>query len=455
MPTMDSSQTSLEFEARQIYSISQLNREVKQLLQENFPMLWVEGEISNLARPASGHFYFSLKDEQAQVRCAMFRGANRNLKFSPEDGMHVLVRARIGLYEPRGEYQLTIEHMEEAGIGVLQRRYEALKVKLSAEGLFDEKHKQKIPEFPKTIAVVTSASGAAIRDILSVLQRRYPIINVIIYSVPVQGEDSAQAIVNALNAINKQKSCDVIILARGGGSIEDLWSFNEEEVARAVFASKIPLVTGIGHEVDFTIADFVADIRAATPSAAAELTVPNQEELLDAVQQYESSLKYFLHDYLREQQQTIDWLSQRLVYLHPRQSIKRKILQVADFRRRIKSSIMLAVSERHSLFNALLLRFESQSPESKIQLLDDKLISLYKSLRQCLISKHESSKHQLMVMMRTLDAISPLRTLNRGYAIVTHAENQQIIRNAEDVTENEKILIQLAVGRLSARVTNK
>ena len=455
MSEMDNPQTNLEFGDRQIYSISQLNREVKLLLQDNFPLLWVEGEISNLATPASGHIYFSLKDEQAQVRCAMFRGANRYLKFSPEDGIHVLVRARIGLYEPRGEYQLTVEHMEEAGIGVLQRKFEALKAKLSSEGLFDESRKQMIPRFPNTMAVVTSATGAAIRDILSVLNRRYPLLKIKIYAVPVQGEDSAQAIVDAIQEINKNKTCDVIILARGGGSIEDLWSFNEENVARAIHASKIPLVTGIGHEVDFTIADFVADKRAATPSAAAELTVPHQVEILDTLVQYENSILYCVQDYLRDLNQTIDWITQRLEYLHPKQSIARKIQQVTELQRRSQSLILLIISEQESLLNKLLVRFEHQSPQSKIQQAKLNITNLYNTLRQLLISKHNTSKQQLMLMTRTLDAVSPLGTLNRGFAIVTRAGSEQIIRNATNIAENENILIQLAKGRLSARVTSK
>ena len=227
MPKMDSLQLDFEAEDRQIFTVQQLNREVKELLQQSFPLIWVEGELSNLARPASGHIYFSLKDEHAQVRCAMFRNANRRLPFQPEDGMHVLVRARVGIYEPRGDYQLNIEHMEEAGIGLLQRKFEELKQKLSREGLFDQANKKALPAYPNSLGVITSATGAALRDILSVLKRRYPLPKVLVYAVKVQGEQSAKAIIKAIQTINQQKECDVILLARGGGSIEDLWSFNE------------------------------------------------------------------------------------------------------------------------------------------------------------------------------------------------------------------------------------
>ncbi len=341
MSKMDTPQLDFNLEQRQVYSVSQLNQEVKQLLQKKFPLLWIEGELSNLARPTSGHMYFSLKDEQAQVRCAMFRNANRQLSFQPEDGMHVLVRARVGLYEPRGEYQLTVEHMEEAGVGILQRRYEELKRKLSNEGLFNEAHKQLLPAFPNTLSIVTSATGAALHDILSVLRRRYPILAIRIYAVPVQGEDSADAIVSAIQTINQRKDCDVIILARGGGSIEDLWSFNEEAVARAIYASNLPIVTGIGHEVDFTIADFVADLRAATPSAAAELIVPHQEELIEMLEQFRKSLLYSIQDYLSTIYQSIDWIIQRLEFLHPKQAILRNKELLVELRRRALSAIRL------------------------------------------------------------------------------------------------------------------
>ena len=432
MSKMDSSQIGFSLEERQVYTVSQLNAEVKQLLQNNFFSIWIEGELSNIAQPASGHIYFSLKDEQAQVRCAMFRSANRKLEFEPENGMHVLIRARVGLYEPRGEYQLTVEHMEEAGVGLLQRKFEALKRKLSEEGLFDEAHKQALPAYPRKVSVVTSASGAAVKDIISVLRRRYPILAIQIYAVPVQGDESANAIVHAIQSINEEQDCDLIILARGGGSIEDLWSFNEEMVARTIYASKLPIVTGIGHEIDFTIADFVADLRAPTPS-----------------------LRYILQDQLTSFYQTIDWISQRLESLHPQQLLQRNYERLIELRRRAFSAIKLQLFSGQDLLTKLSMRFENKSPKSRILESDIKLNNLHKDLYRLITNLLEQRNSQLTGLSRTLGAVSPLGTLERGYAIVSSEENGQIIHNIDQVSENEKILIQLATGRLGAQISKK
>jgi exodeoxyribonuclease VII large subunit len=463
MAKMDSSQLGMDLtdrqaehqEERQIYSVIQLNREVKQLLQQNFPLLWVEGELSNVARPASGHIYFSLKDPQAQVRCAMFRNSNRGLAFKPEDGMQVLVRARVGVYEPRGEYQLTIEHMEEAGVGILQRKYEALKLKLNQEGLFDAETKQTLPKFPKTISIVTSATGAAIRDILSVLDRRYPLLTILIYAVPVQGDGSAAAIVDAIQAINKRKDTDVVLLSRGGGSIEDLWSFNEEEVARAIFASKIPIVSGVGHEVDFTIADFVADLRAPTPSAAAELITPDQQELLTTFQQHEDTLLYLMRESLSSFHQAIDWLTQRLELLHPKQTIQRKQEYLTELQRRAQSAIKLTLADQSNLLNKLLIRFENQSPQARVREAKIKLLDLQKQMHRNMQFKLEHKQHTLHTLVRTLDAVSPLGTLQRGYAIVSHSASGQILLDSKQVTKGDSISIQLAKGQVSAKVSDQ
>ncbi|NNG14391.1 MAG: exodeoxyribonuclease VII large subunit, partial [Gammaproteobacteria bacterium] len=265
---------------RQVFSVSELSGAARELLEDNFPLIWVEGEISNLAQPASGHIYFSLKDPSAQLRCAMFRMKRRLLDFDPENGQQVLVRAKVSLYEARGDFQLIIEHMEEAGDGALRREYEAMKRRLRNEGLFEAAHKQAIPELPKQIGVLTSPTGAAIRDILSVLKRRFPSIPILIYPVPVQGQGATKKIAQAIELANIRRECDVLLLSRGGGSLEDLWAFNEELLAHAIFKSEIPIVSAVGHEVDFTIADFVADVRAATPSAAAELLSPDRQEWL-------------------------------------------------------------------------------------------------------------------------------------------------------------------------------
>lgn len=452
---MDNSQIGFDLEERQIYSVQQLNREVKQLLQQTFPLLWVEGELSNVAKPASGHIYFSLKDQQAQVRCAMFRNANRALAFQPEDGMQVLVRARVGIYEPRGEYQLTIEHMEEAGVGILQRKYEELKQKLNQEGLFETSHKKALPSYPKIVSIVTSATGAAIRDILSVLHRRYPLLTIRIYAVAVQGAESAGAIVDAIQTINKRKDSDVVILARGGGSIEDLWSFNEEIVARAIYVSNIPVVVGVGHEVDFTIADFVADVRAATPTAAAELITPHRDELLTLFEQYESTLLYQTRDLLSNLHQAVDWLTQRLQFLHPKQTIQRKQELLSELQRRAQSAVKFSLSKQVSLFNEVFIRFKHQSPEIRVREAKIKLLDLHKQMYRNMQISLELKQQTLGSLARTLDVVSPLGTLNRGYAIVSNLDTGQILHDSKQVSKNDKLSIQLAKGRLSAKVEDK
>lgn len=451
-PSLD---LDLDLDERRIYTIQQLNQEVKQLLQQSFPSLWVEGELSNLAQPASGHMYFSLKDEQAQVRCMMFRSTSQQLIFQPEDGMHVIVKARVGLYEPRGEYQLNVEYMEKAGVGVLQHKYEELKRKLSQSGLFDETHKQSLPPFPQNLSIVTSLTGAAIHDILSVLQRRFPLLAVRIYTAPVQGEKSAEAIVNAIQTINQHKDCDVIILARGGGSIEDLWSFNEESVAHAIFASKLPVVTGIGHEIDFTIADFVADVRAATPSAAAELVTPDQQELTEIFEQHKKSLGYLILDIVNNFYQSIDWFTQRFETLHPKQTIWKNKLQLVEFKRRIFSAVKLKLTQQYNQSNKLLMQLESRSPKSWGHTTRMKFANMHDSLYRLLHARLNQGGQRLKALTRALNAVSPQGILNRGYAIAMRAEDNEILRNADQVSINEKILIQLAKGRLSAQIDKK
>ena len=295
-------------EQRDIYTPGRLNREARMLIERGFPALWLEGEISNYSRPSSGHWYFSLKDEQAQLRCAMFRQRNLLTKLVPKDGVHVLVRGRLSLYEPRGEYQFIVDHIEVAGEGALRQKFEVLKAKLAAEGLFDLARKRTLPKCPTRIGVVTSPTGAAVRDVLNVLRRRYPSIPVLIYPVPVQGNEAAPRIAEMLGLVSRRAECDVLILARGGGSLEDLWPFNEEVVARAIAACKVPIVSGVGHEVDFTIADFVADLRAPTPSAAAELVVPDCSERIRVLEQQARRMRACWQRKLSDSQQRARWL---------------------------------------------------------------------------------------------------------------------------------------------------
>src|SRR6202522_4096960 len=314
---------------RDIYSVSRLNREVRILLERGFGSLWLEAEISNFARPSSGHWYFSLKDAAAQVRCAMFRQRNMLCSFAARDGQKVLVRARVGLYEPRGEYQLIVDHMEDAGLGALKRQFEELSAKLSQEGLFAAERKRPLPGLPRRIGVITSPTGAAVRDILHVLARRFPAAAVLIYPVPVQGAQAAAEITAALELAGRRAECDVLILARGGGSLEDLWAFNDERLARAIVASPIPVITGIGHEVDFTIADFAADVRAPTPSAAAELVVPDAEEWLKSLQRLGLRLRRGMRQRLDGHDERLRWLIGRAALVSPTARLSQQTQRLA------------------------------------------------------------------------------------------------------------------------------
>jgi len=392
---------------REVYTVSRLNREARLLLEAGLPALWIEGELSNFARPSSGHWYFTLKDADAQVRCAMFRNANNRVRATPRDGMHVLLRARVSLYEARGEYQLIAEHLEEAGEGALRRRFEELKARLAAEGLFDAALKRPLPRLPRRIGVVTSPTGAAIRDILHVLARRFPAIPVLIYPVAVQGAGAAAEIAAALRLASARRDADVLILARGGGSLEDLWSFNEEVVARAIRAASLPVVSGVGHEVDFTIADFAADVRAPTPTAAAELVVPDRAEWLRALGAGRERLARAFRRLGARARERLAWLMRRLELTHPR-------------------TRLLARAQR----------------------LDELEARLGRALRRELAT----AAARLAAAARTLNAVSPLATLERGYAIVTGPDGR-VVRAASDVAPGDEVLARTAGGAFAATVT--
>jgi exodeoxyribonuclease VII large subunit len=371
-------------ETRKIYSISQLNTEVRAVLEEAFPPLWVMGEISNLAKPSSGHWYFSLK---------------------VENGMQVIVHGQVSLYTGRGDFQLIVDHMELAGDGALQRAFELLKQRLAAEGLFEEIHKKALPPLPKTIGVITSPTGAAVHDILNVLKRRAPNISIIVYPTAVQGTGASDQIVKALNTANRRQECDVLILARGGGSLEDLWSFNEENVARAIFASALPIISAIGHEVDFTIADWVADRRAPTPSAAAELVSPDMSEWLNKIDKAEKQLKQKMLALLAYKQQELLWMSKRLQ--HPGQRL--------------------------------------QQQAQRLDLLEQMLQRVYRHLLQ-------NKRAELTRLSHALDNISPLATLHRGYAIVTDQTTGKLLMDATHVKKGDQIIARLAEGQLQCSV---
>ncbi len=432
---------------RKILSVTQLNRITNQLLGEHFLSVFVEGEISNLSTPSSGHLYFSLKDANAQVRCAMFRTQQRRLKFKPENGKQVTVKAQVSLYEPRGDFQLIVEHIEEAGDGALRRAFEALKQKLSEEGLFDTANKKTLPALPKTIGVITSPTGAAIRDILTVLRRRFPAIPVIIYPVAVQGDKAKLEIARAIALANEQKQCDVIILGRGGGSLEDLWAFNEEVVARAIYASAIPLISAVGHETDVTIADFVADLRAATPSAAAEYAAPDQLEWLSRFIQLERRLQLQLERTLSQKQQTFNWLCKRLEQQHPGQKLARNAQRVDELESRLNQAIQTRLRHNKSLVKASTAKLWQHNPAITVNSYKQKHDYLSKRLISIARHKLEYLNQKLLNASQTLHAVSPLATLNRGYALVIHQPSGTIVRSTEQLTTGDMVETRVAQGR--------
>jgi len=436
----------------EILSVSQLNRAARQLLETGLPMIWVEGELSNLARPASGHIYFSLKDNQAQVRCAMFRSANRRLRFEPDSGLQVLLRARVSIYEPRGDYQLIVEHMEAAGEGLLRRRFEELKANLAAEGLFDEAHKLKLPAIPGRIGVITSPSGAAIRDILHVLRRRYPLAPIVLYPTRVQGAGAKEEISAALKTAAQRAECDVLILARGGGSLEDLWAFNEESVARSLYACPIPTVSGVGHEIDFTIADLVADVRAPTPSGAAEIVVPDRKELLRTLQLQTSRAGAATRRMLLASAGGLRQLGGRLARSHPGAVLQRLAQQLDDLSRKLIAELGRNLTNMGWELGMLRRQLTAASPLSPLRHraagLATTRVRLTNSIRQHL----DAVAKRLAVAAAGLQAVSPLATLQRGYAIVTDAKTGAVVRDAGVVSKNDRIEARLAHGSLQAVV---
>lgn len=387
--------------------VSQLNRRVKQLLEKGLARLWVEGEISNIARPASGHLYFSLKDESAQIRAAFFRQRQRGPTINFKNGDKVLVFGRVSLYEPRGDYQLIVEQVEPAGEGALKREYDRLRKKLQAEGLFDEEHKQPVPALPRRIGVITSPSGAAIRDVLSVLRRRFPAVPVVIYPAAVQGDAAPGELQSALATAIRRGECDVLIIGRGGGSLEDLWAFNDEQLARALFDCAIPVVSAVGHEVDFTIADFVADVRAPTPSGAAEIVVPDQREWLHKLSALATRVARLGQRTLEERAQTLDYLGRRLLASRPQAGLERALSRLGGLQRRLTGAMR---------------------------------------------GRFSDAAHRLELSMRSLHSVSPLATLDRGYAVVFDETGTALTR-ADTVKTGDTIRARLHSGELSASVT--
>jgi exodeoxyribonuclease VII large subunit len=409
-----------------IYSPSELNHEARLHLEAGFGRIWIEGELSNLSRPGSGHMYFSLKDDKAQISCALFRSNTYGMDFKPENGMLVRARGRVSLYEARGNYQLIADSLVRSGEGLLRAKFELLKNTLASEGLFDEAQKKALPTFPLRIAVITSPSGAALRDILNVLERRWPLATVRIYGVPVQGNEAAPAIVDALASANKHNWAQVIVTGRGGGSLEDLWAFNEESVARAIYASDLPVVSAVGHEIDFSISDFVADLRAPTPSAAAELISPDQRVLKQNLSAISNRLEQRSLYLLQRLSQKLDHLAHRLRQQHPGQRLAqhRKMLQQASHRLQLAAARIIPERRRHlqELTRHRLLPAGKRIVPERQRLLQN--------------------------FARTLNAVSPLPTLARGYAIVTDAQSGTAISSVKEVKPKQALITQLRDGQV-------
>ena len=431
-------------------TVSDLNRQAKVLLEQGLARLWVEGEMSNIARPASGHVYFSLQDAAAQVRAAFFRQRQRGPTIRFKDGDHVLVFGKVSLYEARGDYQLIVEQIEPAGEGALKREFDRLKRKLAAEGLFDEDRKQPLPPLPRRIGVVTSPSGAAIRDILTVLRRRFPAIPVMIYPAAVQGEAAPGELIAAIETANDRAECDVLIIGRGGGSLEDLWAFNDERLARAIAASDIPVVSAVGHEVDITIADFVADLRAPTPSGAAELVVPDAADWLREFQVYESRIRRLGQRTVEDLGQRLDWLTRHLKQQSPRNMVARQAQMLAEYRARLTGALKSTLADSGKALQQLDSRLYRQSPALRIEKLASRVQHATDGLGSRMTRLLEHRRHRLGLAARPLDAVSPLATLERGYAIVSDVATGKVLTDAS--AAGERIEARLASGRLLATV---
>jgi exodeoxyribonuclease VII large subunit len=434
---------------RTVFTVSRLNREVKSLLEGSFPLLWVEGEISNLSRPASGHMYFSLKDAQAQVRCALFRGNQRGMGMAPRNGMQVLARARVTLYEGRGDFQLIVETLEEAGEGALRRAFELLKNRLAQEGLFDSSHKRPLPTLPKRIGVITSASGAVLHDILTTLKRRFPAIPVLLHPVPVQGEGAAEKIAAMIRLAGERRDCDALILARGGGSLEDLWAFNEEVVARAIYACPIPIACGVGHETDFTIADLVADARAPTPTAAAEMLSPNVSDWLAVLDQGARRLTRLVSDRLQNAQQKLDYLAARLV--HPRERLGRLAERLGGIAQRLRLAHFHALESAQQTLHTLHARLLRHNPQGLLRV--QRLHCTHLRAQMITAMRHalERTQERTARAAHALDTLSPLTTLARGYAILEKPDGA-IVRAASEVRPGEELHARLRRGSLDCTV---
>lgn len=435
-----------------IYTVSRLNSEVRLTLELQFQQLWLIGEVSNFVAAASGHWYFSLKDQAAQVKVAMFKQANRNALIRPQNGQQVMIRARISVYEPRGEYQLLADFIEPAGAGLLKQQFEQLKAKLAAEGLFAQERKKPLPANPRRVGVITSPTGAAVRDIITVMARRAPGIELIIYPCQVQGDTAAQQLRNMLSIAIQRNEVDVLIIGRGGGSIEDLWCFNDEQLARAIAASPIPTVSAVGHEIDFALTDFVADVRAATPSAAAELVSPDQSQHLLTLQQLASRLTRAQRLYLQRLAPRVTQLQQRLQQLHPQRRLEQQQQRLDELQLRLQRQMQQQLQQAKRQHNYLQQRLQHASPAKALKQQQQQLQQFAQRLQQAQQQQLKQHKQQLANLSAQLHTISPLATLARGYSISFDSQ-QLALTSSQQLKIGDAINTRLAQGSFNSVVT--
>ena len=430
-------------------TVAELNRQVKRLLEVSYAQIWVTGELSGFSRPSSGHWYFNLKDQRAQIRCAMFRGFNQRLKYQPKEGDQVIVRGKVSLYEGRGDFQLIVEDIEPAGLGALQAAFEALKLKLSQEGLFDPKHKKPIPRFINRLAVITSPTGAVIHDVIHVCAKRFPALPILLVPVKVQGEGAAEEIAQAIETVNSHGLADAIIVGRGGGSLEDLWAFNEERVARAIHASALPIISAVGHEVDFTIADLVSDLRAPTPSAAAESITPDQFELMQLLDHQHRRLVRQTLSFLKQHNEGLVNLGKRLK--SPQQSLLEKQHRIREFGQRLKSTLRHQIRHAQQALQSAQLALANWTPQTQLRQRKEHTDQLEKRLQQAQLQMIQQHQHRLQLAAQTLHTASPLATLGRGYAIAFD-DQKHIVKSPTQVQSGDALTIKVEQGDIACRV---
>ncbi|WNC69347.1 exodeoxyribonuclease VII large subunit [Thalassotalea nanhaiensis] len=443
----------LDQSKQHILQVSELTKKVRYILESELRTLWLCGEISNFIAASSGHWYLSLKDSKAQVRCAMFKGNNRYTRIKPQNGQQVLVKAKVSLYEPRGDFQLIIEQMEDAGEGLLRQKFELLKNQLQGEGLFDQRYKQPIPDFVKTVGIVTSSTGAAVKDILTVLKRRNPSIEVVIYPTLVQGDLAAEQISDAIYNANERDECDVLIVGRGGGSLEDLWAFNEEPVVRAIFDCDIPVISAVGHEVDTSLSDYVADMRAPTPSAAAELVSSDNQQLLTQISHYRQRLTHLIKQAVQDHKANHQYFNHQLALASPVKQLQNQQQHADDLAMRLNQKMIEQQTQRKNQSLLLQQRLASKNPTQQIQLAKVKLNDLDSRLTRAQLQLKDNKQLQLAKLAHNLNIVSPLATIARGYSI-TRDEQGRIMKSVDDVKEGDTITTQLNDGKVESVVSN-